>query len=96
MLNYLHNKANFQNWITWYKKDGFNANKRKYNNNQESILFHTMNKKEYYFDNESIRIAYESTQRIEHAKTKGILKNGKRWFPNNNGKLCPDVWEISS
>ena len=27
---------------------------------------------------------------------KGILKNGKRWYPNPNGKLCPDVWEISS
>ncbi len=26
----------------------------------------------------------------------GILKNGKRWYPNPNGKLCPDVWEIVS
>ena len=39
---------------------------------------------------------YESTERIKHAQTKGILKNGKRWFPNPNGKLCPDVWHIVS
>ena len=23
-------------------------------------------------------------------------KNGKRWFPNPKGKLCPDVWHFSS
>ena len=26
----------------------------------------------------------------------GISKNGKRWYPNKNGKLCTDVWEIPS
>ena len=24
------------------------------------------------------------------------MKNGKRWFPNPNGKLCSDVWHIVS
>lgn len=46
-----------------------------------------MDSKSYYFDPESIRVPYESTSRIEHAKKNGILKNGK---------LCPDVWEITS
>ena len=72
------------------------ANKRRYNGNQESILFYTMNTKNYYFDYESIRVPYDSAKRIEHASKKGILKNGKRWFPNPNGKLCPDVWEFAS
>jgi site-specific DNA-methyltransferase (adenine-specific) len=31
-----------------------------------------------------------------HAEKKGILKNGKRWYPNKNGKLCSDVWLFSS
>ena len=39
---------------------------------------------------------YESTERIEAAKTKGILKNGKRWYPNQSGRLCPDVWAFTS
>lgn len=95
-LHYLQGKASFQNLICWYKKDGFSAHKRRYNNAQESILFYTMDSKNYYFDCEEIRIPYESQKRIEHAEKKGILKNGKRWYPNKNGKLCPDVWEIVS
>lgn len=96
-LNHLQNKkVYFQNFISWYKKDGLSYTKRRYNNNQESILFYTMDSKKYYFDYESIRIPYDSTERIAHATKKGILKNGKRWYPNQNGKLCTDVWEITS
>jgi site-specific DNA-methyltransferase (adenine-specific) len=51
---------------------------------------------EITFNADLIRVPYESTQRIAAAKTKGILKNGKRWFPNDAGRLCPDVWQISS
>lgn len=29
----------FQNWIIWYKKDGFNGTKKRYTNNQETIFF---------------------------------------------------------
>lgn len=92
---YLRDKAHFNNWITWYKKDGFANSRKKYNSASESILFYTMSKK-YTFNSDNIRIPYDSSARIEHAKIKGILKNGKRWFPNPNGKLCSDVWEISS
>lgn len=95
-LCYLQGKAYFQNLITWYKKDGLSATKKRYVNNQESILFYTMDSKNYHFNCEDIRIPYESTSRIEHAKKNGILKNGKRWYPNEKGKLCPDVWEITS
>jgi len=50
----------------------------------------------YTFNYENIRIPYNSSKRIILAKEKGILKNGKRWYPNENGKLCTDVWEFSS
>ncbi len=96
ILNYLRQKnIIFHNWITWYKKDGFSATKKQFVNAQETILFYTMSKK-YVFNSENIRIPYESTERMLHASKKGILKNGKRWFPNENGKLCNDVWEITS
>lgn len=39
---------------------------------------------------------YQSTDRIAAAKEKGILKNGKRWFPNAQGRLCSEVWHIAS
>lgn len=95
-LHYLQGKAVFQNFITWYKKDGLSYTKKRFVNNQESILFYTMDSKDYYFNCDCVRIAYQSTERIQHATKNGILKNGKRWYPNPNGKLCPDVWEIVS
>lgn len=96
ILNYLRSKCLcYRNFITWYKKDGMSVCKSKYVNNQESILFYTVSS-EYYFDCESIRVPYLSTDRMIAASKTGILKNGKRWFPNPNGKLCPDVWEIVS
>ena len=90
ILQYLVSKKMiFQNWITWDKRDGLGASKRKYSNGQETILFFTKSN-EYIFNSEEIRIPYESKERIEHANKKGIIKNGKRWFPNPNGKLCSE------
>ncbi|UWD34648.1 site-specific DNA-methyltransferase [Mycoplasma cottewii] len=85
----------YQNWIIWYKKDGFNSSNRKYVNNQETILFFTKTNK-YTFNYNDIRCEYSSKERIKAAQEKGIIKNGKRWFPNPNGKLCTDVWEVPS
>ncbi|GHT24135.1 hypothetical protein AGMMS49953_05970 [Endomicrobiia bacterium] len=85
----------FQNWITWDKRDGLGTSKTKYSNGQESILFFTKNKK-HIFNYDEIRVPYESTERIEHASKKGIFKNGKRWFPNDKGRLCDEVWHIVS
>lgn len=96
ILQYLISKKMcFQNWITWDKRDGLSASKRKYNNGQETILFFTKSNN-HIFNYEEIRVPYESTDRIKHAVKKGILKNGKRWFPNPNGKLCGEVWHITS
>ncbi|MCS6794530.1 MAG: site-specific DNA-methyltransferase [Raineya sp.] len=96
ILQYLVKKGLFfRNWITWDKRDGFAASKKKYNNAQETILFFTKSNI-YTFHADDIRIPYDSQERIKHAMQKGILKNGKRWFPNPNGKLCTDVWHISS
>ena len=96
ILNYLRTKdLIFKNWITWYKKDGFSSTRKKYVNAQETILFFTRSN-DYIFNCDDIRQPYLSTDRMLHATKKGILKNGKRWFPNENGKLCNDVWEITS
>lgn len=85
----------FVNWITWHKKDGFSNFRKKYNNAQESILFMSKGKK-YNFNFDDIRIPYDSIDRMNAARKKGIIKNGKRWYPNPKGKLCTDVWEFSS
>lgn len=85
----------FQNWITWDKRDGMGGAHRRFGSGQETILFF-VNSKEHTFNYNEVRVPYESTERIEHAKNKGILKNGKRWFPNPKGRLCGDVWHITS
>lgn len=96
ILKYLLDKGLiFQNWITWDKRDGLTSTKRKYANAQETILFFTRSKN-YTFNVDDIRIPYESVARIQHAKKMGIIKNGKRWYPNPKGKLCTDVWHFSS
>ena len=87
---------NFENWITWNKKDGFTSTKKKFLPEQETIVYVTKPGGEITFNADAVRVPYESTERIAAAKTKGILKNGKRWFPNDAGRLCPDVWQISS
>lgn len=96
ILNFLvQKKMNFQNWITWDKRDGMGGAKRKYSNGQETILYFTKGNK-HTFNYNDIRVPYESSERIEHAMKKGILKNGKRWFPNPDGRLCGEVWHITS
>lgn len=88
-------KMIYQNWIVWYKKDGFSVSKSKFVNNQETILFFTKTKK-YTFNYDDVREPYASTDRIAAAVKKGILKNGKRWYPNPKGRLCTDVWTFAS
>ena len=86
----------FQNWITWDKRDGFSHTKKKFIPNQETILFFS-NGTPNTFNADAVRVEYESTERMKHASKKGILnKNGDRWFPNPKGKLCGDVWHITS
>lgn len=96
ILQYLVEKGLFfQNWIVWDKRDGLASAKRKYTNGQETILFFTKSNN-YTFNFNDIRNPYESKDRMEHAKSKGILKNGKRWFPNSKGALCREIWHFSS
>lgn len=97
ILKFLYDKKlYYKNTIIWHKKDGFSASNKRFVQNQEQIVFFTKSEKDYTFNADSVREPYESSARIEAAKTKGIIKNGKRWFPNENGRLCTDVWNFTS
>ena len=87
--------AVFLNWITWHKRDGISGGRRKYACNQETILFFSVGRG-HVFNADDVREPYHSEDRMRHAARKGILKNGRRWFPNPGGRLCSDVWEFSS
>lgn len=87
-------KMIFRNWIVWDKQDGISAPKTKYVSGAETILFFTQGQHTFNFD--AIREPYKSIDRMKHAAKKGILKNGKRWYPNPDGSLCSEVWRFSS
>jgi len=84
----------FRNWIVWNKQDGISAPKTKFVNGSETILFFTKGNPVFNYDD--VREPYKSTDRMQHAMKKGIIKNGKRWYPNPKGRLCSEVWDISS
>lgn len=86
----------FQNWLTWDKRDGFAATTRRFVPAQETIVYLTTAGARHTFNADAVRVPYESTDRIAAAATTGILKNGRRWFPNSAGRLCSDVWHITS
>lgn len=85
----------FRNWITWDKRDGIASAKTRFVPNQETLLFFTKGEPRV-FNADAVRLPYDSADRIAHASRVGIPKNGKRWFPNPNGKLCGDVWRVAS
>ena len=85
----------FRNWIVWDKRDGISAPKRKYAGGAEAILFFTKGDR-HVFNCDDIRVPYESEERIRYARKTGILKNGRRWRPNERGRLCGEVWHFSS
>lgn len=91
----LRKGLHFRNWITWDKRDGFAGGRRRFTPLQESILYFSIGE-DPVFNADAVRVPYDSHQRIKHAERVGILKNGKRWFPNPAGKLCTDVWHFAS
>lgn len=96
ILQYLVQRGlHFQNWITWDKRDGMGGARRRFSHGQETILFFTMDKN-YIFNYNAVRVPYQSSERIKHAQRTGIIKNGKRWFPDPRGRLCGEVWHITS
>ena len=85
----------FRKWITWDKRDGQGNATNNYKTAQETILFFTKGNN-YTFNADAIRIPYDSASRIAAAAKTGIIKNGKRWYPNEHGKVPSDVWHITS
>jgi site-specific DNA-methyltransferase (cytosine-N4-specific) len=85
-----------RNWITWDKRDGFTSTKSRFVPTQETILYFVKPGAPATFNADAVRQPYASHQRIAAATRKGILKDGKRWFPNPAGKLCTDVWHVVS
>ena len=86
----------YRNWLTWDKRDGQGGASGQFLRRQETILYFTKPGAPHTFNTDSVRTPYDLTDRMRSAMETGVYKNGKRWFPNPKGKLCGDVWHITS
>jgi len=79
ILQYLVEKGLvFQNWITWDKRDGFNASTKRYTHGQETILFFTKSKKYTFNADDDVHLFRDGKE-----LTKGII--AKECFSYDNG-----------
>lgn len=93
ILQYLNSKGLFfRNWIVYNKRDGQGAAKRQFKSQQEVCLYFS-NSNKHTFNFNDVRLPYDRGN--DRAKC-GVIKNGKRWFPNPNGKICDDVWQFTA
>jgi len=71
----------------WHYENNFSTYKRSPAAKYEPLLWFTKGKDYTYH---TIREPYKSTERLKNK----IIKNGKTWMPNPNGKHGGDVWDI--
>ncbi len=77
-------KMKYQRQIIWYYENGFSGYKT-LNAFYEPILWFTKTNRFTYHE---IREPYKSQDRLKNK----IIKKGKVWHPNPNGRLAGDVW----
>lgn len=71
----------------WHYENSWSKYKKSPAATYEPLLW--FHKGDDYTYNE-MRVPYKSTERLKHK----VIKNGKVWTPNPNGKMAGDVWDI--
>jgi DNA modification methylase len=85
---YLYEKdLNYRRQFIWYYENGFSSFKNSPSANYEPLIWFSKSKVYTYH---TIREPYKSTLRLQNK----IIKNGKVWTPNPEGKHGGDVWNI--
>lgn len=82
-----HTPLRFTNLIIWYYKNGMSAHRFFANRHEEAVWLSKT--KKYYFDLDSVRVAYDE-------ESKKLALKDKRLIPENveKGKNPTNVWEI--
>lgn len=76
----------YRRQIIWYYENGFAGyGKRSLNAYYEPLLWFSRSSEYIYHP---VREPYKSTERLKHK----IIKNGKVWTPNPDGRMAGDVW----
>lgn len=77
----------YRRQIIWHYQNGFSSHKRSLATHYEPILWFSKTDRYFY---QELREPYRSHERLKHP----VIKNGKRWIPNPEGRMAGDVWEF--
>lgn len=77
----------YRRQIIWYYENGFAGYTKTLAAHYEPLLWFS---KGDDFTYHPIREPYKSTERLRHK----IIKNGKEWIPNPEGRMAGDVWRF--
>jgi len=100
ILDQVFSPEGFVNEIIWFTPGG-GASGRRFSRKHYSILLYsnTKSESEWIFNTDAVRVDYETenigpqTYHFEtNKKRRPGFKEGFTWTPNEEGKICPDVW----
>jgi site-specific DNA-methyltransferase (adenine-specific) len=77
----------YRRQIIWFYENGFSGYTKSLSAQYEPLLWFSKGRSYTYHP---IREPYKSTERLKHR----IIKNGKEWKPNPEGRLAGDVWRF--
>ncbi len=77
----------YRRQIIWHYENGWSRSNKTLATHYEPILWFSKSEGYTYH---AIREPYKSTERLEHK----IIKNGKLWTPNPEGRMAGDVWRF--
>lgn len=77
----------YRRQIIWFYENGFSGYTKSLSAQYEPLLWFSKGKSYTY---NPIREPYKSTERLKHR----VIKNGKEWKPNPEGRLAGDVWKF--
>jgi DNA modification methylase len=80
-------KMHYVRQLIWHYENGFCGHSKLPRATYEPLLWFSKSK-DFYFD--PIREPYKSTDRLKYK----VIKNGKVWQPNPNGRIVGDIWNI--
>lgn len=77
----------YRRQIIWFYENGFGGYTKSLSAQYEPLLWFSKGRSYTYHP---IREPYKSTERLKHR----IIKNGREWKPNPEGRLAGDVWRF--
>ena len=77
----------YRRQIIWFYENGFSGYTKSLTAQYEPLLWFSKGRSYTYHP---IREPYKSTERLKHR----IIKNGREWKPNPEGRLAGDVWRF--